>query len=72
MAATYTNWMQEIKASRSKTELENVMQRYSDSVGFAANLNHGYQHNKMLAEQLKMFGVAQRFAEAAHKVRFLE
>ena len=68
---TYHNWTREISEATTKDDLSGVMARYCDSVGFAFSPSYGYKHYKLVAEQLKRYGIAQRFAEAAHKERFL-
>ena len=70
--ATYKNWTAEIASATTKDELSGVMARYSYTVGFAYNHALGYQHHIMLAENLRMFGVAQRMKEAQHRERFLK
>jgi hypothetical protein len=71
MAATYKNWTAEIATAADKDELSGVMARYSYTVGFAYNPALDYQHHIMLAENLRMYGVAQRMKEAQHRDRFL-
>jgi hypothetical protein len=71
MAATYKNWTDEIKQAQTKDQLENVMERYCETVGFTYNPMLEYRGAICLAENLRMFGVAQRFKEAQHKEKFL-
>ena len=68
---TYHNWTREISEATTKDELSGVMARYCDSVGFAYNPRFSYREAKLIAENEKRYGIAQRFAEAAHKERFL-
>jgi hypothetical protein len=72
MTATYKNWTVEIATAADKDELSGVMARYCYQVGYAFNPGLSYRAHIDLAENLRMFGVAQRMKEAQHRERFLK